>query len=211
MPNEMTFDNSQPTAVVEAEAAEQQNSLEVGEALEQEQQQLLAGKYRDAQELEKAYLELQGKLGEPQQQQEEQVVPTEDSTDESEPDDENDLSTEELNNIYQAAGGQENYNALMRWALDNFSANEVQAYDAIVESGDANAIAFALQAVMTKYSDAMGTEGSMLTGKSAPNVKASYRSQAELIADMNDPRYEVDPAYRNDVMNKLANSPDLQF
>ena len=40
-----------------------QESLEVGEALEQSQDQLLAGKYKDAQELEKAYVELQKKLG----------------------------------------------------------------------------------------------------------------------------------------------------
>ena len=42
----------------------EQESLEVGEALEGAQDQLLAGKYEDAQALEKAYIELQKKLGE---------------------------------------------------------------------------------------------------------------------------------------------------
>ena len=42
---------------------EEQSSLEVGEKLVAEQEGLLAGKYKNAQELEKAYVELQKKLG----------------------------------------------------------------------------------------------------------------------------------------------------
>ena len=43
--------------------AEEQDSLAVGEKLVEQQEQLLAGKYENAQELEKAYMELQSKLG----------------------------------------------------------------------------------------------------------------------------------------------------
>jgi len=43
---------------------EEQDSLQVGEAMESQQEQLLAGKYKNAEELEKAHLELQKKLGE---------------------------------------------------------------------------------------------------------------------------------------------------
>ena len=42
---------------------DEQDSLAVGEALVTEQESLLAGKYKNAQELEKAYVELQKKLG----------------------------------------------------------------------------------------------------------------------------------------------------
>ena len=42
---------------------DEQESLAVGEALVTEQESLLAGKYKNAQELEKAYVELQKKLG----------------------------------------------------------------------------------------------------------------------------------------------------
>ena len=50
-------------------------SLKVGEEIEVEQDNLLAGKYKDAEELEKAYLELQTKLGD---------KPSEDKVEESE-------------------------------------------------------------------------------------------------------------------------------
>ena len=43
--------------------ADEQDSLAVGEKLVAEQEGLLAGKYKDAAELEKAYVELQKKLG----------------------------------------------------------------------------------------------------------------------------------------------------
>ena len=38
-----------------------------------------------------------------------------------------------------------------------------------------------------------------------------FRSQQELIAAMSDTRYENDPAYRQDVMDKLQRSPNVQF
>ena len=50
--------------VAENLTADEQDSLAVGEKLVEQQEQLLAGKYKDAQELEKAYVELQKKLGE---------------------------------------------------------------------------------------------------------------------------------------------------
>ena len=42
---------------------EELDSLKVGEELQGEQQEMLAGKFKDAEELEKAYIELQKKLG----------------------------------------------------------------------------------------------------------------------------------------------------
>ena len=43
--------------------AEEQDSLQVGEELVAQQEQLLAGKYKNAEDLEQAYLSLQKKLG----------------------------------------------------------------------------------------------------------------------------------------------------
>ena len=43
--------------------AEEQDSLQVGEKMAEEQGELLAGKYKNAEDLEKAYVELQKKLG----------------------------------------------------------------------------------------------------------------------------------------------------
>ena len=63
--NTFTVDTTVPTeTVTDNLTPEEQDSLAVGEKLQAEQETLLAGKYKDAAELEKAYVELQSKLGE---------------------------------------------------------------------------------------------------------------------------------------------------
>ena len=62
--------------------ADEQESLQVGEQMEQEQDQRLAGKYKNAEELEAAYLELQKKLGEQPEDKDETVEDT--NTDDTE-------------------------------------------------------------------------------------------------------------------------------
>ena len=56
---EITIDS---TEAAEGFTPEEQESIQVGEQLQQEEQAKLAGKFEDAQALEKAYLELQGKF-----------------------------------------------------------------------------------------------------------------------------------------------------
>ena len=60
--------------------AEEQDSLAVGSQIVEGQEQLLAGKYKSAEELEKAYGELERKLGEKSNKDSEEVGDTEDST-----------------------------------------------------------------------------------------------------------------------------------
>ena len=57
----------------------------------------------------------------------------------------------------------------------------------------------------------MGYEGTMVTGKAPQTNKDVFRSQAELVNAMSDKRYDNDPAYRQDVIEKLARSDDLNF
>ena len=49
----------------------------------------------------------------------------------------------------------------------------------------------------------------MLTGRAARTTDA-FRSQAEVVRAMGDPRYDNDPAYRQDVYDKLERS-NLNF
>ena len=64
MAETITYDPANdPVAIAEAEARDNE-TLEQGEQLITDQQNLLAGKYKNAEELEKAYLEQQKKQGE---------------------------------------------------------------------------------------------------------------------------------------------------
>ena len=64
MAETFTVDTTHQTETVpDSLTTEEQDSLAVGEQMAQDQETLLAGKYKNAEELEKAYKELEQKLG----------------------------------------------------------------------------------------------------------------------------------------------------
>ena len=197
--------------------SDEQDSLAVAESLEGGEQSLLAGKFKDPQALEQAYVELQKKLGEPR----DEVQSTEDESESTAPAEEEETSSEseadvetlseaQAQELMDMVGGDKAYKSMLEWAGDNFSKEEVEMYDGVMESGNPNAIFFAVQALQARYNDAVGSDGQLLTGRGAQNTDDSFKSQAELVAAMSDPRYDRDPAYRADLMRRLENS-DVEF
>ena len=85
----LTYNPEEPQAGEFTE--EEQADIAVGEQLEQEEQALLAGKFKDAEDLEKAYIALQSKLGQPQEE-----APTEETPQETEPEEPSDDFAEVL-------------------------------------------------------------------------------------------------------------------
>ena len=211
MSETLTFDNTAPE---QSELnADEQESLAIGEDMAQQQETLLAGKYNSTEDLEKAYLELQSKLGEPDETEYEPNEEFSDQEEEATEDDEyvnEGLDDEDVEALQDMAGGQEQYGQLLEWASDNFREEEIELYDAVMDQGDPAACFFAVQTLMARYADSQGYEGELLTGKGAPSETKGFRSQAELVAAMADPRYDTDPAYRQDVINTLDNS-DIDF
>lgn len=240
----LTSDNSVPTEVMESQASDEAESLRIGEEMIEAQEQRLAGKYKNTEELEAAYLELQKKLGEKEDvQAEPEETPEESWLDEAyasiresgelserltqqisdmngmdvfkamqetiQQPTSRDLSESEVNSVYNSVGGQEQYSNMINWAQQNLSENEVGAFDSIIESGNMDQINLAIQGLNSRYTDAVGQDGTLLQGKPA-SAQSTYRSQQELIQAMNDPRYDDDPAYRQDVLDKLDRS-NLQF
>jgi len=195
--------------------ADEQESLAIAEANQAENEQLFAGKFKDTQSLEQAYLELQRKLGEPKEdvRDEEGVEETEapeEVEEESEDSPQETLTEAQAKELFKMVGGEKAYQSMINWAGQNLSKHEIEMYDAVMGRGDPNAIFFAVQALNNKYVDAVGNDGNLLTGRGTAKDSQGFRSQAELVQAMSDPRYDSDPAYRSDVMRKLENS-DISF
>ena len=259
MAETFTNDNSPETEVL---TEEEQNSLEVGEKLVSEQEGLLAGKYKNAEDLEQAYLSLQKKLG--QEETGEEGEGEEEGIDEEVSEDApavslineaseeyyaNDgslseetiqkfsnmssqdlvnayleiqannpqapqaaaeMSEAQVNQVQNQAGGENNYLAVTEWAANNLPEAQIDAFDSVVDTGNPAAIGIAFQGLQSRYNEANGYEGRLLQGKPAGSSGQVYRSQAELVAAMGDPRYDTDPAYRADVISKLDQS-ELNF
>ena len=260
MAETMTYDPGTDTVTTEDSLTpDEQESLKVGEEMESQQDQLLAGKYKTAEELEKAYGELQKKLGE-QDSKEEEVTeeePTQEDvnptvsliTDASSeyadkgelsketlekfsemsstdlvnayvemqsnapqaPVETVDLSDTEVNTIKNSVGGEKAYSDIVTWAGQNLPKDSIEAFDGLVNTGNVKAIQLALSGLKAEYDNSNGYEGRMLTGKAAKTSGDTFRSQQELVSAMSDPRYDYDPAYRQDVIAKLDRSDNLQF
>ena len=261
--NTFTIDNSPQTeTVAENLTTDEQDSLAIGEKMVAEQEQLLAGKYKDARELEKAYMELQTKLGEQGAEGTEQVSAEDEQPEETKLSDgaslitdaqqeyyDNgnklsdetlakfsemsssellqayielnqdapeqaeaaDISEAQISEIKQSAGGEQAYSNVVNWAKSNLDSSQTDAFDEVVNTGSVQAIKLAVAGLKAEYDKANGVEGRMVTGKTAPPETGDvFRSQAELVAAMNDKRYDRDPAYRQDVIEKLDRS-NLEF
>ena len=275
MAETLTYDAGTDTVTTgDSLTPDEQSSLEVGEALVEQQEGLLAGKYKDAAELEKAYVELQSKLGEKGNKDSGETRDTEDTAEvESEETTEEteetpqaspaaelitsaseefsekgelnaetlekfssmssrdlvnaymeiqknspdlaepaaDISDASVNEVKNFAGGEQAYESMVNWASQNLDQKSIDAFDSIVNTGSVDAIKLAVSGLRTQYENANGYEGTMYTGKAPQTSKDVFRSQAELVSAMSDRRYDRDPAYRQDVIEKLERSDNLSF
>ena len=261
MAETLTYDPGTDTVTTEENLSpEEQDSLEVGSKLEAEQESLLAGKYKNAEELEKAYIELQQKLGsddkgesEPEETEASDEFPeispevqliSEASVEFNEKgelgaetlekfqqmssqdlvsaymemqsiaanapqataQESPDLTDADVNSIKNSAGGEQEYSNLLNWASQNLPKSTVDAFDALCDSGDVQSIQLAVSGLKAQYENANGYEGRMLSGKPPRSSGEVFNSQAQVVEAMSDPRYDKDPAYRQEVMLKLERS-----
>ena len=251
----LTYD---PTETPEGEfSEEEQESIKVGEALEEQQQQLLAGKFKDAEDLESDFFVLHKKLGDPSRDEPEAEADTTEP-EEKEEEKETEVDSAFLDKLWDEAsnnekvsdetmkelegmsptdiasmyldyrsennqpvaelteeqsvqlkavvGGDKEYNSMIEWAKGNLNDNEINMFDEVLSRADPYSCFFAVRTLANRYLEATGSEGELLTGKPASNKQDLYRSQAEVVRAMTDPRYEKDPAYRQDIYDKLERS-----
>ena len=130
MADTLTINTEETTAAL---TPEEQENLKIGEELAQEESKKLAGKYESAEELEKAYIELQKKLGDKEETSEEPKAEEETEETEETPDDNPTVALiNEASDEYYANG-----NKLSTETLDKFkqmsSQDLVNAYIEMVE------------------------------------------------------------------------------
>jgi hypothetical protein len=184
-----------------------EQDLQILEGAEKEQQEeLIAGKFRSADDLLKAYQELEKKLGNngSYNKTEETTDETEDQAGGFEP-----ISQEEEQTIVDSIGGADNFSAVQQWANENLNQEEIEAYNREVNSGDYYRARNALQSMYFAYQDQAGFEPELMGGRLSGNSSDVFRSTAEVMAAMNDSRYLNDSAYTQDVQDKLIRSDVL--
>ena len=119
------------------------------------------------------------------------------------------LVTGQINEVYSAVGGQESYQSMIQWAEDALSAEEISTFNDLINSGNHQQTLLAVRGLQSRY-QSQNKSPKLLGGAPATaNNTQAYRSTAELVTAMSDPRYKTDPAYRRDVERRLEHSDIL--
>jgi len=108
--------------------------------------------------------------------------------------------------LLETAGGEEQYSEMTNWAADAFSDGEIDAFNDAINQGNSNMARMAIAGLKARYEAANGSEPSRTISGAEPRDGSAYRSVAELMEDMSNPKYHNDDAFRADVERKLARS-----
>jgi hypothetical protein len=122
------------------------------------------------------------------------------------------LSAADATELKAMVGGDEGFQQLSAWAQQNLEPAELADYNAVVDSGNKQAISWALKAIQAKASTtAAPAEPRLISGGRPPAVEKFESKQQVLDAmskrnDKGQKLYDVDDAYRQKVRELLARS-----
>ena len=117
------------------------------------------------------------------------------------------LVSGEQERMYAEVGGPEAYAKMTEWASNNMTEEAKTAYNNAAQSGDMEQALLAVRGLRDSYIRSEGQQPSLLQGRSSAGPASSpFRSTAELVKAMKDPRYKEDSAYRADVEARLRSS-----
>ena len=116
----------------------------------------------------------------------------------------------DVQQVHDVVGGQENYQKIIDFAQNNLSDAEVNAFNETLDYGSIEQVKFAVQAIASRANVSASSEPQeMLQGDTETASVDAFQSVAQVVEAMNDKRYSSDPAYRKEVETKIAKSSVL--
>ena len=116
------------------------------------------------------------------------------------------IADKTINQAHEAVGGTEEYNSLVKWASTSLNDKEIDSFNRAVENPNADDVVFAIKSLHARRTMEEGQSPTLLQGDTGGTGVDSFKSVAQLTKAMNDPRYSSDPAYRDEVTQKLSQS-----
>tara|TARA_B100001250_G_scaffold74865_2_gene61195 strand:- start:2841 stop:3632 length:792 start_codon:yes stop_codon:yes gene_type:complete len=107
---------------------------------------------------------------------------------------------------HEAVGGLDEYNSLLEWAGNALPEKEIDAFNRAIENPNVDDVVFTIKSLHARRMMEDGQAPTLLQGDTGGTKVGSFQSVAQLTKAMNDPRYQKDPAYRDEVTSKLSQS-----
>jgi hypothetical protein len=112
------------------------------------------------------------------------------------------LQTQAQAGLYEAAGGQAQFNELIQWGQKNLTPQQREYYDGQLNGPHAKD---AIELLVSKMNAGKDPSLININGRTTPTI-SGYRDQSEMVAAMADPRYHTSQAYRDEVTQRVARS-----
>ena len=116
------------------------------------------------------------------------------------------LAAKEVAAIKNEFGGEQVYNDMITWAAANLDKGEVDAFNSMLKTSNPHQIRIAVAGIQAAYMNNAPREPKLVGGRAARADTTKFKSTAQVVAAMNDERYATDPAYRQEVQEKLSRS-----
>ena len=114
------------------------------------------------------------------------------------------LADQIINKSHDAVGGKQEYESLMDWAGKALDEKDIDSFNRAIETPNDDDVIFAIKSLHARRTMEEGQAPTLLQGDTGGAGVDSFKSVAQLTKAMNDPRYSEDPAYRDEVTQKLS-------
>jgi len=124
------------------------------------------------------------------------------------------IREQSLTNLYDSVGGEAKYNTMIEWAGANLSPEDITKFNTDVAASDMATVKAAMKGLSNQFTLANGRPPARrIQGGNGQTTIAvdAYRSKAQVITDMGSTQYAKDPAFREQVMQKLSRSPNIKM
>lgn len=108
---------------------------------------------------------------------------------------------------FDSTGGEENYTKMTDWITENLPESEIQQFNDNIGKDNDTAL-FTIKGMYARYQSET-KEPNLVTGNNAQQSGSAYESVGQMKADMADPRYATDSAFRKMVADKISRSKVL--
>ena len=107
------------------------------------------------------------------------------------------------------------YKEAVRWAADNWDKEQIEEFNTIIAKGDPTAIRLVVRGLVKEAKGMLGKEEQPNlhnnTNRAKPQVIEGYATKADMIKDMNDPRYGKDIAYTKKVERRVMKTDTTKW
>ena len=103
-------------------------------------------------------------------------------------------------------GGEQAWKDMVDWGLQNLPESEINTYNDLLATDGWRIAADAIRVRMGDAAPKVGKEPTLVGGEQRSGGTFGYRSKSEMKQDMSNPKYETDPAFRQEVARKMQSA-----